>query len=123
MSANSSPKLPYSLIGKVALVTGSGRGIGKAMALQLANCGAKVVVNYLKSSESAKEVVQEIKNIGTDAIAIQADVSKTPETVKLFEEAVAHFGNLDIVCSNSGVVSFGHLEEVTEASFRLLLPP
>lgn len=117
MGSISPPVSPYRLDDKVALVTGSGRGIGAAMALQLARSGAKVVINYAKSAESANKVVQEIKSLGSDAIAIQADVSKVPQTVRLFEEAIAHFGKLNIVCSNSGVVSFGHLDEVTEASF------
>lgn len=107
---------PYRLDGKVALVTGAGRGIGAETALQLARCGAKVVVNYVRSAQSADRIVQEIKSLGSDAIAIQANVSKVPETARLFDEAVKHFGKLDIVCSNSGVVSFGHLEDVTEVS-------
>ncbi|KAI1116523.1 putative oxidoreductase [Nemania sp. NC0429] len=111
------PHVPFRLDGKVALVTGSGRGIGRAMAIELARAGAKVVVNYAKSKGSADEVVQEIKKLHSDAIAIQADVSKVSETVRLFEEAVEHFGHLDIACSNAGVVSFGHLEEVTEEEF------
>ncbi|EMD66892.1 hypothetical protein GGP41_005467 [Bipolaris sorokiniana] len=112
-----SPHLPYRLDGKVALVTGSGRGIGAAMALQLATCGAKIIVNYAKSAASAAKVVQDIKNLGSDAVAIQADVSKVPEIVRLLDEAKSAFGRLDIVCSNAGVVSFGHLEDVDEAEF------
>lgn len=117
---------PFSLQGKVALVTGSGRGIGAAMATELARCGAKVVVNYAKSAAAADKVVQRIKALGSDAVAIQADVSKVPETKRLFEEASKPFGQLDIVCSNAGVVSFGHLEDVTEvessAAISLLSP-
>lgn len=105
---------PYRLDGKVALVTGSGRGIGAAMAVELGRSGAKVVVNYANSKESAEKVVAEIKSLGSEAIAIQADIRNVPETAKLMDEAVKHFGGLDIVCSNAGVVSFGHLGDVTE---------
>ncbi|KAK5172984.1 uncharacterized protein LTR77_003106 [Saxophila tyrrhenica] len=105
------------LDGKVALVTGSGRGIGSAMATELARRGAKVVVNYANSSEAAEKLVKEIKSMGTDSIAIQADVGDVKQTTKMFEKAVEHFGQLDIVCSNSGVVSFGHLKDVTEEEF------
>lgn len=106
--------LPFRLDGKVALVTGSGRGIGASIAVELARNGAKVVVNYSRASGPAEKVVQEIKALGSDAIAIKADVGNVQETIRLFGEAVKHFGHLDIVSSNAGVVSFGHLEEVTE---------
>ncbi|KAF2144498.1 uncharacterized protein K452DRAFT_245375 [Aplosporella prunicola CBS 121167] len=114
-SDNATPS--WSLEGKVAVVTGSGRGIGKAMAIELARRGAKVVVNYANSSEAAGKVVNEIKQMGTDAIAIKANVANVSETIKLFDETVAHFGKLDICCSNSGVVSFGHLKDVTEEEY------
>jgi len=109
----------WSLEGKVAVVTGSGRGIGKEMALELARRGAKVVVNYANSSEAAEALVKEIKAMktGADAIAIQANVSDTKQTAKLMDETVSHFGKLDICCSNSGVVSFGHFKDVDEAEY------
>ncbi|KAI0155015.1 short chain dehydrogenase [Xylariaceae sp. FL1272] len=106
-----------SLEGKVALVTGAGRGIGREMALELGRRGAKVIVNYANSKESAEEVVQQIKKNGTDAASIKANVSKVSEIVKMFDEAVKIFGKLNIVCSNSGVVSFGHVKDVTEEEF------
>ncbi|KAK8221910.1 hypothetical protein M8818_000075 [Zalaria obscura] len=105
------------LDGKVALVTGSGRGIGAAMALELAARGAKVVVNYANSAEAANKIVEEIKSNGGDAIAIKANVGNVSETIELFDKAVEHYGQLDICCSNSGVVSFGHLKDVTEEEF------
>ncbi|RYP41563.1 hypothetical protein DL767_000905 [Monosporascus sp. MG133] len=111
------PYIPYRLDGKVALVTGSGRGIGAAIAVELGRCGAKVVVNYAHSRESADKVVAEIKGLGSDAVAFQADVRQVPQTTKLMDSAIEHFGKLDIVCSNSGVVSFGHLGDVTEEEF------
>jgi tetrahydroxynaphthalene reductase len=87
------------------------------MALELARRGARVVVNYANSSEAADQVVAEIKKMGTDAIAIKANVADVKQTIKLFDEAVKHFGKLNIVCSNSGVVSFGHMKDVTEEEF------
>jgi len=106
-----------SLRGKVALVTGSGRGIGREMALELGRRGAKVVVNYAHSSEAADEVVAQIKNSGSEAIAIQGNVSVVKDIISLFAQAVAHFGELNIVCSNSGVVTFGHVKDVTEEEY------
>jgi len=111
------PYIPGRLDDKVALVTGSGRGIGAAIAVQLGRLGAKVVVNYANSVEHAEKVVAEIKSLDSDAVAFKADVRQVSQTVKLFNDAVAHFGRLDIVVSNSGVVSFGHLKDVTEEEF------
>jgi len=107
----------WSLEGKVALVTGSGRGIGKAMALELAKRGADVVVNYANSAEAAELVVDEIKKMGRQSIAIKANVANVDETIKMFEEAKKHFGKLHIVSSNSGVVTFGHMKDVTPEEY------
>lgn len=109
--------IPGRLDGKVALVTGSGRGIGAAIAIHLGRLGAKVAVNYANSAESAEKVVTEIKSYGSDAVAYKADIRNVSQTVKLFDDVVAHFGRLDIAVSNSGVVSFGHLKDVTEEEF------
>lgn len=119
MSSTAHPT-PYhgSLADKVALVTGSGRGIGAAMAVALAKQGAKIIVNYARSAGPAELVVQEIQKLGSQAVKIQADVSKVEETERLFQEAREPFGQLDIVCSNAGVVSFGHLLDVTEVRSR-----
>ncbi|KAL8396803.1 hypothetical protein RB594_003766 [Gaeumannomyces avenae] len=106
-----------SLQGKVALVTGAGRGIGKEMALELARRGAKIIVNYANSTEAAEQVVAAIKKAGSDAVSIKANVGVVDEIVSLFEQAVKAFGKLDIVCSNSGVVSFGHVKDVTPEEF------
>jgi tetrahydroxynaphthalene reductase len=108
------PYIPFRLDGKVALVTGSGRGIGAAIAVELGRNGAKVVVNYANAQDSAEKVVAEIKSHGSDAVAFKADIRQVPQITKLMDDAVKHFGGLDIVCSNSGVVSFGHLGDVTE---------
>ena len=103
----------YRLDGKVALVTGAGRGIGAAIAVALGQRGAKVVVNYANSREAAEKVVDEIKSNGSDAISIQADVGDPDAVTKLMDQAVEHFGYLDIVSSNAGIVSFGHVKDVT----------
>lgn len=90
-------------VGKVALITGAGRGIGKGIALELAKRGANVVVNYASSAKSAEEVVAEIGKLGSKGVAIQADISKPESVSELFEMAVSHFGHLDFVISNSGM--------------------
>ena len=87
------------------------------MALELGRRGAKVIVNYANSMESAEEVVGAIKKSGSDAASIKANVSDVDQIVRLFEEGAKVFGRLDIVCSNSGVVSFGHVKDVTPEEF------
>jgi tetrahydroxynaphthalene reductase len=116
-SLDSTPPPSFRLDGKVALVTGAGRDIGAAMAVELGRCDAKVIVNYIKSASSAAKVVEEIQALDSNAAAIQADVSQVSQIERLSSEASKLFGGLDIVCSNSGVVSFGHLSAVTEQEF------
>jgi len=99
--------------GKVALVTGASRGIGKGIALDLASRGANVVVNYVKSASAAEEVVTQIKAMGQKAVAIQADVSKFEDVKRMFDEAEQVLGKLDIVMSNSGIECFADLEDTT----------
>ncbi|KAK3388580.1 tetrahydroxynaphthalene reductase [Sordaria brevicollis] len=108
-----------SLEGKVALVTGAGRGIGRGIALELARRGASVAVNYVSSAGPANEVVQEIKrlNNGARAVAIQADVSKVSEIDRLFEAAKREFGRLDVVMSNSGMESWDKTTDITEEKY------
>ncbi|KAL9576330.1 MAG: hypothetical protein Q9212_007192 [Teloschistes hypoglaucus] len=105
------------LDGKVALVTGSGHGMGRQNAIELAKHGASLVVNYTKSASAAVKVVSEIEALGAKAIAIRADVSQPAEIVHLFERAMQHYGHLDIVVSNSGVESFGHISGITPEEF------
>ncbi len=108
---------PPTLAGKVALVTGASRGIGSGIALELGARKASVVVNYVKGKAGADEIVEQIEKLGGKAVAIQADVSKVPEITALFESAKAHFGKIDIVCSNSGTESFDKTEDITEEKY------
>ncbi|KAJ9648124.1 hypothetical protein H2201_002337 [Coniosporium apollinis] len=106
------------LDGKVALVTGSGRGMWRGIAIELGARGASLVVNYTKGSGSAAiEVVKQITASGSEAIAVQADISNPAEITKLFEATHSHFGKLDIIVSNSGIEHFGSIEEVTPEEF------
>jgi len=88
---------------QVAVVTGASRGIGRAIALQLASQGAKVVVNYASSSTAAEEVVAEITAAGGEAIAVQADVSKPAEVDTLFSTTLEKFQRVDILVNNAGI--------------------
>jgi 3-oxoacyl-[acyl-carrier protein] reductase len=91
-----------SLQGKVALVTGASRGIGKAIAIELGKRGAKVVVNYSKSADGANEAVEAIKAAGSEAIAVQADVSDAKSATALIKSATETFGRIDILVNNAG---------------------
>ena len=89
---------------KVALVTGSSRGIGRAIALLFAKEGAKIIVNCSKTEVKAKQVVDEIKKLGSDAIAIKCDVSQEKEVKKMINKAIKKFGKIDILVNNAGIV-------------------
>ena len=107
----------HRLDGKVALVTGAGRGLGAAFAIQLAQAGADVVVNYANSSSNAEAVVKEIESLGGRAVAIKADISQVSQISALFEAAIKHFSHLDIVVSNAGKELFSAEEETTEEMY------
>ncbi len=92
-----------NLTGKVALITGGARGIGRAISERLGRLGARVVVNYSASAKPAQETVLAIEQQGGSAIAVQADVSKPTEIDRMFATAVERFGRIDIVVANSGV--------------------
>ncbi len=106
------------LDGQVAIVTGSSSGIGKAIAVEFANEGAEIVVNYAKSEEQAENVVTEIKRGGASAIAVRADVSVRAQVKNLVQTAISKFGRIDILVNNAGYVSkevwHARLSEVTE---------
>lgn len=98
--------------GKVSLITGSSRGIGRALALSLARDGASVVVNYVRNGDLAAETVREIEALGARAIAVQANMEKPEEIDLLFERAAAEFGRLDHFVSNAAASSFKKVLEL-----------
>src|SRR5215469_2845409 len=114
-----------SLNGRVAIVTGSSRGIGRAIAEQLAAGGASVVVNFNRSRDEALGVVAGIEAKGGQAIAIQADVSVVAEIRRLFGETIAKFGRVDIVVNNAGPSPEGlppkPVAETSEEQFDYIL--
>ncbi len=104
----------FALTGKKALVTGASRGIGKGIALALAKQGADVAVNYRSKKEEAEAVVAEIKKMGREAFAVQADVSEAGSVAKMFEEVGSKWKKIDILVNNAGILSqhpFGEIPE------------
>ncbi|OME81437.1 3-ketoacyl-ACP reductase [Paenibacillus sp. FSL A5-0031] len=105
------------LAGKVALVTGASRGIGREIAEQLAGKGAKVVVNFTSSPGKAEEVVNGIKRLGGEAIAIQADISIVAEVEAMFSKTIEAFGQIDILVNNAGIMITKPIANMTEEDF------
>jgi 3-oxoacyl-[acyl-carrier protein] reductase len=106
------------LADKIAIVTGSGRGIGRAIALRLAEAGADVVVNDVEPLEA---VVKEIKALGRQALPVLADVSSSSEVDKLVEEAIAAYGRIDILVNNAGIARDQLLLRMTEEEWDSVL--
>lgn len=104
--------------GKVALVTGSSKGIGRAIALELAENGAKVIVNYAKSEKEAIEVIEQIKNKGGEGIAIKADVSRKDEIEKMFGVVKEKFGKLDVLVNNAGITKDRTLKNMSDGEWN-----
>ena len=95
--------MQINLSDKVALVTGASRGIGRAVALALAQSGAQVVINYRGQQQAADEVVAAIKDTGGQAIAVQADVSQAADVERLIKETTDAYGRIDILINNAGI--------------------
>jgi 3-oxoacyl-[acyl-carrier protein] reductase len=108
------------LEGKVALVTGASKGIGAAIAKQLAAEGASVIVNYATSKDGADRVVTEITKNGGKAVAVQADVAKPADIERLLSETKKQFGQLDILVNNAGVYEFSPLDNVSTEHYDRL---
>ena len=106
------------LTGKVAVVTGASKGIGAAIAKQLASEGASVVVNYASSQQAADQVVAEITRNGGNAVAVKADVSKKADIERLFTATKNAYGAVDILVNNAGIYTPSALEEISEEHFH-----
>ncbi|WP_397537482.1 3-oxoacyl-[acyl-carrier-protein] reductase [Rummeliibacillus pycnus] len=109
------------LLGKVAVVTGASRGIGRAIALHLAKLGAKVVVNYSGSQAKAEAVVAEIEANGGAAIAVQANISDSDEVSMLMKKAVETYGSLDILINNAGITRDNLLMRMKEEDWDAVM--
>jgi len=109
------------LTGKVALVTGAGRGIGKVVAQHLGAEGASVVVNYTESEQGARDATQAITNAGGKAISERADVSDVAQVRNLVDQTIAAFGRLDILVNNSGVDPNAPFFDIDEAFFQKVI--
>ncbi|HYO87705.1 MAG TPA: 3-oxoacyl-[acyl-carrier-protein] reductase [Candidatus Limnocylindrales bacterium] len=107
--------------GKVALVTGAGRGIGKAVSLELAAQGATVVINYLNNPEAAQDVVDTIVAAGGQALALQADVSIEADANALVKSVVDTYGKLDILVNNAGITRDGLIMMMAAEDFDLVI--
>jgi len=105
------------LKGKVALVTGGSRGIGRAIAERLALGGAAMAVNYSTRALDADKVVKAIQTAGGNALAVGGDVGKVTEIVRLFDETIRYFGRLDILVNNAGIMFTKPLSATTEEEF------
>jgi glucose 1-dehydrogenase len=114
---NSNPKLK----GQSALVTGANSGIGKGVAIALANDGANVVVNYVTKPEAAQAVVDEIKANGGNAIALQADVSNEQQVQSMFQEMYKAFGTIDILVNNAGLQKDARFQDMSLADWQLVI--
>jgi 3-oxoacyl-[acyl-carrier protein] reductase len=109
------------LSGKVALVTGAGRGIGRAIAVALAQAGVDIAINYRDRAAGARQVGAEIAALGRRAIAMQADVSKAAEVDRLVEAVHKHLGRIDILVNNAGIARVQGIDEITENDWDELL--
>ena len=107
-----------NLSNKVVLVTGASRGIGAEIALEFAKAGAKLVVNYVGNKLAAENVVKEIVDLGSEAIAIQADMSKKNEVKRLFDQSIEHFGKLDVLVNNAGVMLNAFVKDLSDEQFE-----
>lgn len=113
MTESPAPVLPKLLKGQKALVTGANSGIGKAVAIALAEAGADVVVNYVRGEDTAQEVVNTIAASGSKGLALHADVSQEAQVQQMFGKMIAEFGTIDILVNNAGLQQDAAFDQMT----------
>jgi 3-oxoacyl-[acyl-carrier protein] reductase len=106
------------LTGKVALVTGGGRGIGRAISIALAGAGCDIAVNYHERRADAESAVAEIQKLGRRAVAIQADVSQSSDVTRLVHATESQLGNIEVLINNAGKILIQAIDQMTEASWN-----
>ncbi|HXH04284.1 MAG TPA: 3-oxoacyl-[acyl-carrier-protein] reductase [Candidatus Competibacteraceae bacterium] len=109
------------LDGKIALVTGGSRGIGRAIALELARLGAKVAINYRSGAAEAEAVAQEVKALGSDALIVQADVGVKEQARALVNKVIEHWGTIDILVNNAGITRDVTLKKMTDEDWDAVI--
>ena len=109
------------LKGRTALVTGGSRGIGRAVAIALADEGADVAINYVSSETAARDVAEHIRKMGRRAVLAQADVSDYPDTFRMAQDVLREFGHVDILVNNAGINSDKTFTKMDHASWRKVL--
>jgi glucose 1-dehydrogenase len=112
---------PRLLVGQKALVTGANSGIGRGVAIALAQAGADVVVNYVDGDDSANAVVEEIRKSGANALAYKADVSSEDQVAAMFKAMIQEFGTIDILVANAGLQRDSAFHQMTMAQWNMVL--
>ncbi len=106
---------------QTAIVTGANSGIGEGVALALGEAGANVVVNYVVNPDAANDIVQKIRAFGSEAVAIQADVSKEDQVINMFRQTIQQFGTVDILVNNAGLQRDAKFHEMTLAQWQYVI--
>ncbi len=107
--------------GKVAVITGSGSGLGQGIASRLSEAGASIVVHFYSHHKNAEKHASKIRNTGGNAIALQADLTKHAEVTSLFDQVKSHFGKVDILINNAGIYPISHALETSEEEWDAVL--
>lgn len=109
------------LVGKIVLITGASRGLGKAVALGFAEEGADIIVNYVRDLDAAEATASEIRQLGRRTHVVQADASQRNDIRRMFAEAINVFGRIDILVNNAGINKRGWFQEITDEDWDMVL--